>query len=135
MAQTITTIQAMNFGEAILTDNNAQHAITVRFNGNVTSDPEYIFIGGAPVRGIYEITGGVPMQRLDTVTVTVDQELLGGGGQFIIDDFDIQSPNRLNGAGEGTIRIGARIRSTGSGTPPPTSTTFNGLMTLDVTFQ
>ena len=133
-AQTISTTQALSFGEAVLTDNSAPRVIDLRRNGNVMEDPEYIFIVNPQV-GIYQITGGVPNRRLDTVTMTVDQQVIGGGRQFTIDNFDIQSPNRLDGAGEGTITVGARLTSSGDGTAYLPSTLHTGALTLSVTFQ
>lgn len=130
----ITTTQALSFGEAILTNNDTPREILLRRNGNVMSDPEYIFLTNPQV-GIYQITGGVPNRRLDTVTVTVDQQVIGGGQTFTIDTFDIQSPNRLDGAGDGTITIGARLLSSGDGTPYSGPILHSGLMTLEVTYQ
>ena len=134
LAQSISTTQALSFGEAVLKNNDAVHEIVISRNGNFSADPDFVFITDPQV-GIYEITGGGVRQRLDTVTVTVNQQLTGAGKVFTIDNFDIQSPNQLSNTGTGTIRVGARMQSSGDGTPYNPSTTHNGTLTLEVTFQ
>lgn len=133
-AQTISTTQALAFGEAVLMDNTAAREIIVDQDGSFTSDPEYTLIT-TPVPGIYQLTGDAAFRAISSVTVVVDQEMIGPGGfQFTLDNFDIDHPVQTNGAGEATIRVGARMRSSGLGGLYPGGGTFTGNLTLSVNY-
>ena len=135
-AQTINVTQALDFGEAILTDNFAQREIIVASDGTFSHDPEYVVVTN-PEEGIYQLTGDLPNRPIASVTIIVNQELIGPGGfQFTIDNFDIDHPTQTNNFGEATIRVGARIRSSGVGGfyAYPDGGTFNGDLTLSVNY-
>lgn len=132
-AQSINTVQALSFGEAVLTNNAASREILLSEDGSFTSDPQYLFVTD-PLPGIYQVTGQTPGLAITSVTVTVNLQPTGGGRQFIVDNFDIDHPANIDGAGEATIRVGARFRSTGDGMSYPTSTTFNGNLQLTVNY-
>lgn len=132
-AQSISVTQALSFGEVVLTDNNAQHEIVIANNGTYTNDPEYLFVT-TPDVGIYQLTGDLPNRPIASVTVTVDQQMQGGGQQFTIDNFDISHPAQTNASGEALITVGARIRSSGTGVPYFNSQAFNAILTLSVNY-
>ena len=132
-AGTINTIQDITFGEAVLTNNNAQREILLSEDGSFTNDPQYLFVT-TPEPGIYEVTGQTPLRTITSVTVTVITHPNATGRQFTIDNFDIDHPPATDGAGEATIRVGARLQSSGNGTIYPASTTFNGSLQLTVNY-
>lgn len=133
-AQSISTTQALELGEAVLLDNTAVRAIVLDQDGSFTNDPEFVFVTN-PVVGIYQLTGEAAFRPIASVTITVDQQMLGGGGHiFTIDSFDIDHPPSTNGAGEATIRVGARMQSSGTGSIYPTSTSFVGDLELSVNY-
>lgn len=134
-AQSIGTTRALSFGEAVLMDNTAQRSIVLDQDGSYTNDSEYVFTTFTPVSGIYELTGDAPNRPIASVTITVDQQLIGPGGfLFTIDNFDIDHPATTNGLGEATIRVGARIRSSGLGGLYPGSGTFTGDLEISVNY-
>lgn len=133
LAQSINTIQDLTFGEAVLTDNSSQREILLSEDGSFTNDPEYLFVT-TPEPGIYQVVGQTPSRTITSVTVTVNTQPSGGGRQFIIDNFDVDHPPSTDPAGEATIRVGARFRSTGDGTTYPVQTTFNGNLQITVNY-
>jgi len=132
-AQTINTTQALSFGEAVLTDNTAQREIILSEDGSYSSDSQYLFVT-LPQAGIYEVSGQTPLLAISSVTVSVITNPNATGRQFTIDNFDIDHPAAIDGAGEAIIRVGARLRSSGNGTTYPASTTFNGSLQLTVNY-
>ena len=132
-AQSISTTQALDFGEAVLLDNTAVREIILDQDASYSSDPEYVFVTN-PVPGIYQLTGELPFRAIVSVTIVVDQQMLGAGHQFTIDNFDIDHPPATNGSGEATIRVGARMQSSGTGSTYPTSTSFVGDLELSVNY-
>ena len=131
-AQSISVTRDIDFGLGVVVDNDAQHEIVIAPGGGFTSDPEFIFIN-QPLSGVYRLTGAAPSQTIDSVVITVDQQLLGGGQQFTIDNFSVNFPAQTDLAGEATITLGARLRTTGTGVFYVPSTVFSGLLTMEVT--
>ena len=132
-AQTINTLQDLTFGEAVLTDNSAPREILLNEDGSFSSDSQYLFVTN-PQPGIYEVTGQTPSTAITSVTMTVIANPNATGREFTIDNFDIDHPAATDGAGEATIRVGARLQSSGNGTTYPASTTFNGTLQLTVNY-
>lgn len=132
-AQIITTIQDINFGEAVIFENDTQYEILVNANGSYSSDPQFSFVD-FPQRGEYFVSGLPNNVLILNINVTVDQQLQGLGEDFIIDNFDIDAPTNASPSGDLTIFLGARLRTTGSGISYNPSTTFNSIMTLDVIY-
>ena len=132
-AQTINIIQDINFGEAVVMDNSMQHEIVVDSNGSFSIDPAFSVVTN-PSEGEYLVTGLPALQPIISVTVTIDQQLIGVGEDFIIDNFDIDAPAVSDNFGELPIRIGARLRTSGSGIPYQASTGFASSMTLTVNY-
>ncbi len=133
-AQTIATTQPLDFGTSVITNNDAPRQITVQTNGAYFSDPEFSIVI-PPVPGNYLLTdAGAPFTLITTVNITVDQQMIGAGQDFVIDNFDISHPGSTNGAGELPIIIGARLTTTGSGIAYTPNETFTSSMTLDVIY-
>ena len=132
-AQSINTVQDLSFGEAVLTNNMAPREIILSEDGSFSNDPEYLFVT-TPEPGIYRVVGQTPLRTITSVTVVVNTQPSGGGRQFIIDNFDVDHPSSTDVAGEATIRVGARFRSTGDGTTYPVQTTFNGDLQITVNY-
>lgn len=132
-AQTISTTQALSWGEVILTDNNAQREIVIATDGNFTNDPEFLIVENPDV-GVYQLTGDLPNRPIASVTVTVLTQMQGGGQQFTMDNFVTSHPATTDGSGNATINVGARIRSSGDGTPYNDSQAFSGSLELSVNY-
>ena len=132
-AQTISTTQALSWGEVILTDNTAQHEIVIATDGNFTNDPEFLIVENPDV-GVYQLTGDLPNRPISSVTVTVDRQMQGGGQEFTMDNFTTSHPATTDGSGNATINVGGRLRSSGSGTPYNTSQAFTADLTLTVNY-
>ena len=133
LAQTISTTQALSWGEVVLTDNNAQREIVIATDGNFTHDPEYRFVTDPDV-GIYQLTGDLPNRPISSVTVTVLTQMQGGGQQFTMDNFTVQHPAQTDGSGEALITVGGRVLSSGDGTPYNTSQPFSASLRLSVNY-
>ena len=131
-AQSLAETQSLDFGEGLISDNSAQRAINLQANGAFTNDPEIFFVT-TPQVGIYALTGATPLLPFN-VGIVVDQQVIGPGEDFTIDNFDIDAPAATDGSGEATIRVGARLRTSGTGTPYTVSSAFAGQFTITVTF-
>lgn len=132
-AQSITTVRDIDFGEAVVRDNTAQFSVQVNADGTYSADPEFSFVS-LPVEGEYLATGLPAGVAIINITVTVDQQMLGLGEDFIIDNFDIDAPANADGFGELPISLGARLRTTGSGSTYMPATNFSSVMTLTVNY-
>lgn len=130
-AQTISETRALSFGQAIVTKNDALYEAVVAPIGSTTNDPEFIFLT-LPQSGVYRLTGATPFQTIDSVTMSVNQQLLGGGQQLNLDNFTFSFPATVDGAGEATITVGGRIRTNGNGTPYSGPITHNALLEIEV---
>jgi len=110
----ITENRALYFGEWMVTDNDAQHSITVNTDGTYSSSPELIMIT-PPEEGLYDVDGLLPGTIINGVTVLMTDPLrLGGGQTFTMDNFDTIAPDAdING--ETTVTLGARARTSGNG--------------------
>lgn len=134
-AQTITTTQALDFGEIVVRNNNAQREINLQSTGAFTADGEIVFLSN-PQEGIYSCTGFPPATAITSVTVTVTQQVVnigGSGPNFTIDNFDIDAPANT-GTGNFTINLGARLRTSGNGVHYEGSEDFDGIMDLTVNY-
>jgi len=128
----IATVRALSFGEAIVTDNDSVHEVIVAPGGAYTNDPEFIFLT-TPLSGVYRLTGASPSQAIDSVVVTVDQQLLGGGQELVLDNFTYNFPPTVDGSGAATITVGARMRNNGNGMPYTGPIGHNAILTISVT--
>lgn len=108
--------QALDFGEWAILGNHGVYTIMLQANGSYSSSPNAIMIN-PPHVGIYKVTGLDPNVVINSAVVTMVQPLqMGGSEDFIMDNFDVVVPN-ADSAGETTITLGARVKTTGSGTP------------------
>ena len=131
-AQTLTQVQALTFGDGIVVDNSTQHEIVLSSDGSFTHDAEFIF-GNIQPEGIYPLVAA-PQSAPMTVTIRLDQNIDGPGQDFFLDNFDIDAPATTDVAGGATIRVGARMRTSGNGIPYNPSTSFTGSFTVEVNF-
>lgn len=132
-AQDITVTQEMSFGEGVVTDNSSQKAILLEADGDYTVDAG-ITLTTPPQPGIYQLSGVTPLTAITNITVTVDQQLIGSGEGFTIDNFDIDYPPNVDVNGEAVIRIGARMQTSGNNNGYNDSTVFQSAMTLNVIY-
>lgn len=130
-AQTLTRIQDVDFGLAVVTNNNAQYEVVVSPGGGFSHDPEIAFITN-PTSGSYRLTGAAPGQTIDSVTFTIDQQMIGPGEDFILDNFNATFPATADGAGQAIINIGGRMQTTGNFTNYDASSAFSGMVTIEV---
>jgi hypothetical protein len=132
-AQTITTTQALDFGEAVILANDAQYEIVVSHNGSYSVDPQ-ISLVTPPTEGIYQLSGAPALQLITAINITVTQQMIGAGEDFIIDNFDINNNPQTDASGDLTVEVGARLRTSGTGNPYLDATTYNSVMTMDIIY-
>ncbi len=133
-AQVITTLQPMSFGTAIVTNNDIPHEINLAADGSYSADSEFVFLS-PPQQGIYRLVVFPPsITNINSIFVTIDQQMQGAGEDFIIDNFDIDSAPQTSILGDLEIEIGARLRTTGSGVNYTPLATYNALMTLNIIY-
>ena len=130
-AQSIVTVQALDFGEAVVRRNDATYSMTVTDTGNLSADANFLHL--TPVaEGIYRLTGAAANRPI-VVGIIVDQQMIAPGEAMIIDNFDINAPATTDGSGEALIRVGARVSTDASGTPYSGNANFLAQMTLSIT--
>ena len=132
-AADVTTTQELDFGEAVITGNDVPYAINLQSNGNYTSDGVFIFVED-PQEGIYFVDGLPPNTAITSVTVVVDQQMIGPGEDFTIDNFDIDAPSTSNENGEITINLGARLQTSGTSLPYVHNADFESIMTITINY-
>lgn len=111
----LSEVQPFNFGNWIVADNNGTRDITVQADGNYTHSPQLIMLS-PPQPGIYRLDGLAPFADILSVDVTMNQPMSSGGPEiFIMDNFDVLAPD-ADGFGTAFITIGARARTSASGT-------------------
>lgn len=132
-AQVIVTLQPMSFGTAVVGNNDSQHEIIINTDGTYSADPAFSIII-PPNEGRYLLTLGTPNALVTNINVNVDQQMNGVGEDFIIDNFTFSNPPQLSLAGDLNIEIGARLRTTGSGTNYSPANSFASIMTLDIIY-
>lgn len=129
--ESIVRVQEMEFGEVLVRRNDAIYDAQLSSNGNISAGSNFLFISSSS-EGVYRLTNAAANRPI-TVDVTVDQELIGGGQMFSIDNFDIDAPAQTDGSGEALIRVGARMRTNGNGENYIGGRDFLALMTLSIT--
>lgn len=131
-AQTITPLQNMTFGLGVVRNNNAQHFVTVEPDGDFTHSSDIILIND-PQEGIYELTGADALSAI-TVTATLNQNILGPGQDFTLDNFNIDAPTSTDVNGEVVVNVGARMRTSGTSIDYNPSSSFTGSFVLTITY-
>lgn len=129
--ESIVRVQEMEFGEVLVRRNDAIYDAQLSSNGNISAGSNFLFISSSS-EGVYRLTNAAANRPI-TVDVTVDQELIGGGQMFSIDNFDIDAPAQTDSLGEALIRVGARMRTNGNGENYIGGRDFLALMTLSIT--
>lgn len=130
-AQSIITVQELDFGLGIVKNNNAGHEVIVATGGGVSSDPDIVIIN-SPVNGIYRLVGAGAFQTIDSVNIIINQQMIGAGEDFVIGNFTTSFPATTDGSGEAIINVGARITTTATSNPYQDNTTFTSMLTLQV---
>lgn len=133
MAQTVTAINDLDFGEAIVTNNSGQYSINVQANGFFTADSAFIFIEN-PREGFYKVRDLPPSILITNISVSIDQQMNGPGEDFIIDNFDISAPSFSDANGELDIYLGARLRTSGNNNNYLYNSTFRSTLTLFINY-
>ena len=116
-ADTVNQTQHLDFGSFVLKRNNAVYQLKVQKNGAVTSASSFIVIT-TPVPAMWELTDYPPNTLL---TVSIPDAILSVGGAgtgnvFNLTDFTPTANLTTDGAGAATLRFGASLYTSGSGT-------------------
>jgi hypothetical protein len=116
-AQTIVENQALTFGKIVMSDLNTVSTVTVNPAGSYTVDPT-TYIMEDPENGDYDLVGGPPSTAY-TLTFPPAVGLVGPGvSNFTVDNFTILPASLTTDlSGDVGFRLGARLRSSGSGLP------------------
>ncbi len=132
-AQDVNVLKELDFGEAVVRDNLSQRSIIVQTNGSFSADSAFIILQN-PTEGLYQVTNLPPSTVITSILITVDQQMIGPGEDFIIDNFDIDAPSSSNSNGELDISVGARLRTTGSGQNYLYDAQFESALTLEINY-
>jgi hypothetical protein len=109
--------QDLTFGRFAITNNSAQHDLTIDPNGNVTADPAYVLTAPPTYSGaiiLDQLLSSVPM----SVTFTDGTMSVNGSGippLFLVTDFTTNGPFVTTPAGTLNVLFGATLRSSGTG--------------------
>lgn len=126
----INELQPLNLGRWVVTRNTSQFHITVNTDGSYSNSTQLIMIE-PPQQGIYQVTDLPPFTPISSVTVSVFTPLAGDGQSFTLDNFQAIAPPATDGAGETTITLGLRARTSGNGNGY-SDTTYNGTLQIDI---
>ncbi len=129
----VTTVQALNFGNWISRNNNAQYDITVNTDGSFSFDGAGFFIISAPVEGIYDITTPQVNAVIASVNVTENTRLNGAPGFFNIVNLQETHIATTNGLGIARVTVGATARTSGN-TQPYQDQNYNGSIDIEINF-
>lgn len=126
----INELQPLNLGRWVVTRNNTQYHITVNTDGSYSNSSQLIMLD-PPQPGIYQINDLTPSSPINSVTATVLTPLSGDGQSFALDNFQVLAPPATDGAGEATVTLGLRARTSGNG-QGYSDTTYNGTLQIDI---
>lgn len=129
----VTTIQAMNFGNWISINNNAQYDITVNTDGSYSFDASAFFIISAPTEGIYDITTPQINAAIVSVTVTESERLEGAPGFFDLVNLQETHFPTTNGLGIARVTVGGTARTSGN-TQPYQDQSYDGSIDIEINF-
>ena len=132
-AQTLTVVEELDFGQAVVTDNSSQYSVNIQANGNYSADSVFIFLQ-VPSEGVYQFDGLPVSTAISNISITVDQQMIGPGEDFIIDNFDIDAPSSTSPIGELEVRLGARMRTTGSSQQYLHNSDYDSVLTITITY-
>jgi len=132
-AQTVTTVQALSFGEWLSYDNDGVYEITINTNGSYSADAEFVEIS-APQEGIYDIEDGfTPFDPVASVNISQLSALTFGGGTFQMDTFQETHSANVDAGGVVRVTVGGTANTSGNSTPYVDGT-FNGTLRIQINF-
>lgn len=129
-AQQVTQLQLLTFGRFALVRNDMPYRIVIAPHGGVSYDSAFVpdesetprpaeyFFEGLPANTAFTLGVTMPVSPDGGLAVTPAGPVSGPGGQlFTLSDFLVNNDNIMhtNGAGEGTIYVGATLTTTGNG--------------------
>jgi hypothetical protein len=133
-AQTVTTVQALNFGEWLSLNNNAEYEITINTDGSYSSDGAGFIEISAPQEGIYDIEDGfTPSTPVASVVVSQQAVLTFGGGVFQMDAFQETHSATVDGGGVVRVTVGGTANTSGNSTAYVDGT-YNGTLQIQINF-
>ena len=133
MAQTVTTVQALDFGEWLSYGNAAEYEITVNTDGSYSADAAFIKIT-APQEGIYDIEGGfTPFTPVASVVVTQQAVLACCGNTFSMDTFQETHSAAVDAAGVVRVTVGGTANTSGNSSAYVDGT-YNGSINIQINF-
>ncbi len=129
----VTTIQAFDFGEWVVKNNDAQHEITINTNGSYTYDSAGFIEISPPQEGIFDLDGMTPNTSIVSVVVTQFSPLSGSGIDFEMINFQETHSASTDGLGVARITVGGTARTSGAG-GSYVDQTFNGIVQIQINF-
>lgn len=123
-------VTPLDFGKWIILGNSSSYNVVVNTNNSYSNSPQIIMLE-TPEAGVYDITG-LPPNTVLSVTATMVTPLTLGGSELELDNFSIVAPDS-NGAGETTILLGGRARTSGSGTGL-TAGSYTGEVEIEINY-
>lgn len=133
-AQSISTQQALSFGQLLIRNNNSAHTVTVSPNGSTSYASGIMSVQNA-VPGIYDLLGLIPDSD---VSITISPPVLTltcgcGGPDFTLDNFTISpaTPHTDGVTGNTTFRLGATLHTSGT-SATYIGVNYTGTMTVEI---
>lgn len=121
-------LQPLNFGEWVVTNNNAPQTVTIEINGSYPHSPA-LFMLAPPQPGIYLIMGLPINMTIQSVDVTMLSPMQSMGQSFTIGDFTTDlSSSHTGPTGETTLTLGATATTSSNGALYPDSTYTGDVM-------
>lgn len=121
-------LQALNFGEWVITKNNTPQTATIQTNGSNSHSSAMIMLT-PPQPGIYLITDLPINMTIQSVDVTMMTPMQSMGQSFSIDNFTTElSSSNTGPTGETTLTLGATATSSANGALYPDSTYSGDVM-------
>ncbi|MCB9986311.1 MAG: DUF4402 domain-containing protein [Rhodospirillales bacterium] len=115
VAATANVVQALDFGQWFILNNNGDYTITVAADGSYSHSGSLTQIR-APHPGIYNVTGLPANTVINAVTATQTQAMTAGAGeQMTMDNFDVTAPGSTDGSGAMSVHLGAVAHTSGNG--------------------
>lgn len=110
-------LRPLQFGNFAIVDNSGLHALTININGTYNADPAFVI--GSPVPQYAEIRLETPVYN-HACNISFNDGYLSLNGAmtqplFTVTDFTATTPCVTNPDGTILIRVGATIRTNGSG--------------------
>ena len=129
----VTVIQALDFGEFIVKNNDAQHDITINPGGVYSYSGAGLVEISPPDDGVYDIDGLPPNSVITSINITQLNPLQGGTGE-VFQMVNMQSSfSSTDGSGVARIGIGGTARTSGNGNPYADQT-YNGILQIQINF-